>query len=125
VFKFLLAQKDLQLSDLTKVNLTVADVKISYVHGIWYEVSSRGQASSRRGSIRSTNLTAQQLQRQRQMNKVTAQKQQMPCWRPAVSPLTPALKATRLYYISMQWLFVSQPQGPCSSQASRHPSGSS
>lgn len=39
VFKFLLAQKDLGLSDLTAVNLTVADVRISYVHGIWYEVS--------------------------------------------------------------------------------------
>jgi hypothetical protein len=45
VFKFLLAQKDLQLTDLTKANLTVADVKISYVHGIWYEVSSRAQMS--------------------------------------------------------------------------------
>jgi hypothetical protein len=65
VFKFLLAQKELQLSDLTKVNLTVADVKISYVHGIWYEVSSMGQASSCR---------------QFQINQTTAEKQQMLCW---------------------------------------------
>uniref|UniRef100_A0A383WJJ4 Amine oxidase n=1 Tax=Tetradesmus obliquus TaxID=3088 RepID=A0A383WJJ4_TETOB len=43
VFKFLLAQKDLGLSDLTAVNLTVADVRISYVHGIWYEMPPKSE----------------------------------------------------------------------------------
>jgi len=40
VFAFLLCQKNLGLVDVTKEVLTSDSVRLNYVHGIWYEVSS-------------------------------------------------------------------------------------
>ncbi len=37
VFKYLLAQRELGLVDVTKINVTFESVRLSYVHGIWYE----------------------------------------------------------------------------------------
>jgi hypothetical protein len=39
VFKFLLAQPELGLVDITKAQITLDSVRLNYVHGIWYEVS--------------------------------------------------------------------------------------
>jgi hypothetical protein len=45
VFKFLLAQPELGLVDITKAQITLDSVRLNYVHGIWYEVSAQGAAA--------------------------------------------------------------------------------
>jgi iron only hydrogenase large subunit-like protein len=40
VFKFLLAQKNLKLTDIARASITEDSVAINYVHGIWYQVRS-------------------------------------------------------------------------------------
>jgi hypothetical protein len=39
VLDFLFAQKALELTDITKTQITEKSVSLNYVHGIWYEVS--------------------------------------------------------------------------------------
>jgi hypothetical protein len=46
VFKFLLAQPELDLVDITKTQITLDSVRLNYVHGIWYEVSQAAAADS-------------------------------------------------------------------------------
>jgi hypothetical protein len=45
VFKFLLAQPELGLVDITKAQITLDSVRLNYVHGIWYEVSTQCPAA--------------------------------------------------------------------------------
>jgi hypothetical protein len=40
----LLAQPELGLVDITKAQITLDSVRLNYVHGIWYEVSTQSEA---------------------------------------------------------------------------------
>uniref|UniRef100_A0A383VT45 Amine oxidase n=1 Tax=Tetradesmus obliquus TaxID=3088 RepID=A0A383VT45_TETOB len=43
VFKFLLAQPELGLVDITKTQITLDSVRLNYVHGIWYEMPPKAE----------------------------------------------------------------------------------
>lgn len=43
VFQYLLGQKKLGLTDISKATITEKSVRLNYVHGIWYQVRGMEQ----------------------------------------------------------------------------------
>lgn len=59
VYSFLLAQKSLGLTDVAKATITEDAVRLNYVHGIWYQVSTLGGGGRRAAVVTDTTRNRQ------------------------------------------------------------------